>query len=285
MISLSRVIKGIAAETLEIYDYTKPFPVILPKEDIRAEKSPPFRDEAEEASRNYLEDSVRQSANIFDAAQKRTDAMRQEAEEYSENLRKSAREYSEKLHAETEEEARAIREEARKSGHREGYDAGYEEGLKKALEEHETEMARITGEFQAEVKSVIESVTQEKSRTLDKYIDDLKKLTLTIAEKVIQTSLKSSGEVMKRMIVSAAGKLKKTQWVKIYVSQTDASLMLQGDVGLLNELSHISGNIKIITMDHAEDGSCIIELPEEIIDVGVNTQLENIKGILNNARL
>ena len=102
---------------------------------------------------------------------------------------------------------------------------------------------------------------------------------------MIQTSLKSSGEIIKRMIVGAAGKLKKTQWVKIYVSQKDAGMMIQGDVGLLNELSHISGNIKIIAMDHAEDGSCIIELPEEIIDVSVNTQIENIKGILNNARL
>lgn len=285
MISLSRIIKGMAAETLEIYDYTKPFPVILPKEEAKAEKASPVRDEAEEASRDYLENSIRQSANIFDAAKKKTEGMRREAEEYSENLRKSAREYSEKLHAEAEEEARAIREEARESGRREGYDTGYEEGQRKALEDHAEKMNRITGEFQAEIKSVMESVTQEKNKTLDRYMDDLKKLTLTIAEKVIQTSLKSSGEVIKRMIVSAAGKLKKTQWVKIYVSQTDAGLMLQGDVGLLNELSHISGNIKIITMDHAEDGSCIIELPEEIIDVGVNTQLENIKGILNNARL
>ena len=55
-------------------------------------------------------------------------------------------------------------------------------------------------------------------------------------------------------------------------------MMVQGDVGLLNELSHVSGNIKIVAMDHSEEGTCIIELPEEIIDVSVNTQIENIKG-------
>lgn len=183
------------------------------------------------------------------------------------------------------EEAKVILAQAREEGHKQGYDAGFEEGRQKAYEDYRAELNQKIDEFQTTMGVTIESVNQEKNKILEKYIDDLKKITLTIAEKVIQTSLKSSGEIIKRMIVAAAGKLKKTQWVKIYVTQKDAGLMIQGDVGLLKELSHISGNIKIIAMEHAEDGTCIIELPEEIIDVSVNTQLENIKGILNNARL
>ncbi|WP_349674470.1 FliH/SctL family protein [Lacrimispora sp.] len=183
------------------------------------------------------------------------------------------------------EEAEKILADARETGYQEGYEAGLKEGHAVAYEEHKTELDLHMKEFRETIKSTIESVTEEKNRILETYIDDLKRVTLTIAEKVIQTSLKSSGEIIKRMIVAAAGKLKKTQWVKIYVSQKDAGMMIQGDVGLLNELSHISGNIKIISMDHSEEGTCIIELPEEIIDVSVNTQIENIKGILNNARL
>lgn len=182
-------------------------------------------------------------------------------------------------------EAIRIQNDAREDGYQEGYETGFLDGKEKAFEEHKQELDRQMVEFQNTLKESIESVVEEKNHILDKYIDDLKKITLTIAEKVIQTSLRSSGEVIKRMIVAAAGKLKKTQWVKIYVSKKDAGLMIQGDVGLLNELSHISGNIKIVAMENAEDGTCIIELPEEIIDVSVNTQIENIKGILSNARL
>ena len=182
-------------------------------------------------------------------------------------------------------DAEEIRDRASEEGRQAGYDAGYEEGFRKAYEVHQEVLKFRQDEFVEAMKKSIESVTEEKEKILDKYIDDLKKVTLTIAEKVIQTSLKSSGEVIKRMIVAAAGKLKKTQWAKIYVSQEDAGMIIQGDVGLLSELAHISGNIKIIAMDNAEDGTCIIELPGEIIDVSVNTQLENIKGILNNARL
>jgi len=205
----------------------------------------------------------------------------QQTSEILEKAQKRAKEITDKA----QEEAEQVLANAKQAGHEEGYDAGFKEGYEKAYEEHKKESDRQLQEHKAILKQTIESVAEEKEKILEKYIDDLKRITLTIAEKVIQTSLKSSGEVIKRMIVAAAGKLKRTQWIKIYVSQNDAGQMIQGDVGLLNELSHISGNIKIIAMDHAEEGTCIIELPEEIIDVSVNTQLENIKGILNNARL
>lgn len=267
MISLSSIIRGgEQAGSVLKYDYSRTF-LDIPVKEEKKEVSDDLLEEV-------FEDSFKQTAEIFDAANKRAEAILAEAAEKARELRMEA-----------EGEAENIRSQARENGYQEGYDAGYAEGRRKAHEAHQAEMNRLTREFQAEMKEAVESVTKEKDKILEKYMDDLKKITLTIAEKVIQTSLKSSGEIIKRMIVSAAGKLKKTQWVKIYVSQTDASLMLQGDVGLLNELSHISGNIKIISMEHAEDGSCIIELPEEIIDVSVNTQLENIKGILNNARL
>lgn len=256
MISLPKIIKGsqITDRVLD-YGFNRTFEDIITKEEQKEDQNERFHTEADEL--------YQQAADVYE------DALKQ-ARETKDQAR---------------EDAERIRAQAREEGHKEGYDAGFEEGYQKAYEDHKEELDIIMEEFKAAMKSTIEGVTDEKNKVLEKYIDDLKKITLTIAEKVIQTSLKSSGEIIKRMIVTAAGKLKKTQWVKIYVTQKDAGMMIQGDVGLLNELSHISGNIKIIAMDHAEDGTCIIELPEEIIDVSVNTQLENIKGILNNARL
>ena len=260
MISLSNIIKSaqLSSHVLE-YGFDQTF------EDIIAKEKPE-------------EEEVQQIGQFH----KQTDEdFLQAAEVYYENALKMAGEITENAKKEAEE----IRAEAKAAGYEEGYEAGFSTGSQKAYKDHKAELDHELDEFQTVMRTTIESVAEEKDRILDRYMDDLKKITLTIAEKIIQTSLKSSGEIIKRMIAAAAGKLKKTQWVKIYVSQNDAGMMIQGDVGLLNELSHISGNIKIIAMDHAEDGTCIIELPEEIIDVSVNTQIENIKGILNNARL
>ncbi|MGC6172961.1 FliH/SctL family protein [Lacrimispora sp. 38-1] len=253
---MPNIIKGPeAADRVLEYGFKEKFEDIMVKKEVAGPEAEQFETDEED---EYL-----QVAEIFEKASERAEEIVRQAKE----------------------EAEKILTDARENGYQDGYEAGLQEGRTAAYEEHKEELDLRMKEFRETIKSTIESVTEEKNRILETYIDDLKRVTLTIAEKVIQTSLKSSGEIIKRMIVAAAGKLKKTQWVKIYVSQKDAGMMIQGDVGLLNELSHISGNIKIIAMDHSEEGTCIIELPEEIIDVSVNTQIENIKGILNNARL
>ena len=108
---------------------------------------------------------------------------------------------------------------------------------------------------------------------------------MSVAEKVIHISLKSSGEVIKQMIVAATKKLKKTAWVKIYIDKFDYDMMMKADADVIDELSHLSDNIKFIVMDKEEQGNCIIEMPDEIVDVSVNTQMENIKDILENIRV
>ncbi len=268
--SLSNIIKSVQmADRVLEYGFIREF------EDIRVkEKENPEQGYGQEESADLEYGRYLQTTEMYEDALRKTQVILDQARTEAEDVLNKARSEGEKLRAQAMEEGRKA-----------GYDSGYEEGFRKAYEAHKEVLDAREEEFLEAMKNAIESVTEEKEKLLDKYIDDLKKVTLTIAEKVIQTSLRSSGEIIKRMIVAAAGKLKKTQWMKIYVSQRDAGMMIQGDVGLLSELSHISGNIKIIAMDHEEDGACIIELPEEIIDVSVNTQLENIKGILNNARL
>ena len=92
-------------------------------------------------------------------------------------------------------------------------------------------------------------------------------------------------EVIRQMIISATEKLKKTAWVKIYIDKSDYDMMMEADADVIDELSHLSDNIKFIVMDKEDTGNCIIEMPEEIVDVSVNTQIENIKDILENVRV
>lgn len=192
---------------------------------------------------------------------------------------------AEELLAKAKESAEEIRKAAREEGYDEGYKKGYEDGHQKAYTDHKIKLDYEMERFETEFTEAIEGVTETKEQVLDKYLDDLKRVSLAIAEKVIQTSLKSSSEVVKRMILAATSKLKKTQWAKIYITKNSLGSLVQADAELLRELTHLSDNIKIIAMESEEEGTCIIELPEEVIDASVSTQLENIRDILNNARL
>ena len=87
------------------------------------------------------------------------------------------------------------------------------------------------------------------------------------------------------MILASTEKLKKSAWAKIYIDDAQDSKRIQTDAKFLQELSYLSDHIKIVMMDGMEPGTCIIERPDEIIDISVGTQLENIREIMNNARL
>ncbi len=182
-------------------------------------------------------------------------------------------------------DARSQAEYLRDQGYREGLETGRQDGTREAYDEQRRILDAEIQELQNNISEVLRSVTVEKEKLLEQYVDDLKKISLTVAEKVIQTSLQSSGDIVKRMILAATDKITKKQWAKIYITKCDTVVSMDVDTEFLDKLSKLSENIKIVTMDNGEEGTCIIELPDEIIDASVGTQLENIKDILNNVRV
>ena len=85
------------------------------------------------------------------------------------------------------------------------------------------------------------------------------------------------------MILSATEKLKRREWVQIYVADSDVKGVTQTDPMLASALSTISDHVKIVPMHDAETGTCIVEMPDEIIDASVSTQLENIRTIIRDS--
>ncbi len=197
-----------------------------------------------------------------------------------EEILKQARIKAETLLAEAREQAEFLREEA----YREGREQGLLEGREQAYEEHMEHLGEEIRELQRNAADAIQSVSHEKARILEKYVDDLKRIALSVAEKIVHTSLQASGDVVKRMILAATDKMTKRQWAKIYITKCNTALSLDVDAEFLDSLAHLSDNIKIVAMENEEEGTCIIELPDEIIDASVGTQLENIKDIINNVR-
>ena len=112
---------------------------------------------------------------------------------------------------------------------------------------------------------------------------ELKDIAVAVAEKVIHISLRSSGSVISRMIEAETEKLQKMDWVKIYMEKEDYEIMVQADGHLAEKLSRLSDNVKFIVMEDGKCGSCIIEMPDGIIDMSVDTQLENIHRLVGNA--
>lgn len=248
------------ARDIRPYDFFAGFRI---ERTVRAEE-PDEEDEEEE------DGGAEEEAREEQFATERANEILEEAERRAEQLLADARDQADIL---------------RQKAFRDGYEEGRQEGTREAYDEQRRLLDQEIRQLQTNAADVIQSVSIEKTKLLEQYVDDLKRISLAVAEKIIQTSLQSSGDIVKRMILAATDKITKKQWAKIYITKCDTGISMDVDTEFLDAMSKLSDNIKIITMDNGEDGTCIIELPDEIIDASVSTQLENIKDILNNVRV
>ena len=270
--SSSRIIKaGIVSQSVGVKSFELPS---MAADTNGKGKSPVFPD-------FYLNTSAEEALPEEECEEEQEDLKEKEKERYLAEVQEEA----EAILLEARAEAERMKEEALRRGQEEGYEIGFRAGQSRAYSDYKAEMDAETSKFHREMETALKDVSRAKETVLEKYLEELKDCSIAIAEKVMHISLKSSGEVIKRMIVAATEKLKKKEWVKIYMGKYDYDMMIEADANMVQELMHLSNNIKFVVMEQEEPGNCIIEMPDEIIDVSVNTQMENLKDILGNVRV
>ncbi len=203
----------------------------------------------------------------------------------AEQIVADAREAATQIILQAEEKCKVEAEKKYNESFAKGEEDGYAEGLRRATEDADKKITLELNNFMERLENEIYEISEEKEKLLEQYLDALKNISIAIGEKIVQTSLKSSKEVIERMILVATEKMKKVSWAKIYIGNSGEGIDISGDTEFLESISHIAESVKIVVIDESEPGTCIVETPDAIMDISVKTQLENIKEILNNARL
>lgn len=244
------------------------------EEDPPVEESPPEEElppaaEAEEAEQPQ-EEEIGAAASLLSFAQVQAEEIRnqarQEAQELLENSRKQAAQEAEEALAQAREE---------------GFRQGYADGMSKAQIEGKAALEEQLHQQELQIRQFLEEASQAREDLLEQTQSELCDLSVAVAEKIIHVSLKSSREVILKMIQMATDRLKRREWVRIYVGGCTARELAQITPELTTTLAGLSDHIKLIPMADDESGTCIIEMPDEIIDASVSTQLGNIKDILH----
>lgn len=243
-----------------------------------ASQSPPLAEPAEPEMEQpeAAEPVAEEPQDPVSYAQIQADQILRDAERRAEELLETAR-------REAREQSAAILEESRQAGLEAGRAEGVALGVQQALEEGRQERERQAQAQAAEVVRFLERAGQAMDRQMDDNVEELRDLALAIAEKVVSVSLKSSSEVICRMIQAAIDKRKRREWVHIYIAECDAKQLVKLPQSLVSALSALSGRVRIIPMADDEAGTCIIEMPDEIIDASAATQLNNIRSLLSDA--
>ena len=247
-------------------------------EDIPVEEAPPPGEEDSPAEETPSAPEEAGPAEPESGAQALLTYARVQAEQILADARRQAAELEEQLRRQIREEGEAAREESRTEGYRQGYAEGLQQARVEGQARLEEQLRQEADAFQA----ALQAATQAREDLIDREREELCDLSLAIAEKVIHISLKSSRQVVARMIQVATEKLKRREWVHIYVGGCEARDLGQITPELTAALSGLSDHIKIIPMADDELGTCIIEMPDEIIDASASTQLDNIRDLLHD---
>lgn len=234
-------------------------------------ESPPPDTEEQAREAEQKKPVKKKEPGPIDFAQVQAEAILAEAAEEARKLR-------EKALAQAEEEA----EELKRQAHTEGYQAGFAQGMAEGRQEAKVQREQMAAAQEKEITAFLKDAVRARDQLLEDSKQDLKELALAIAEKVIHVSLKSSGDILIRMIEAATAKRRRCEWVQVYIADCDAKASVNTVPELTEYLSRLSDRVRVIPMTGDESGTCIVEMPDEIIDASVSTQLDNLRGIITD---
>jgi len=193
-----------------------------------------------------------------------------------------AREEAQQILDQAREKALQEQEEIRAGARDEGYREGYAQGIAKAMDDAIRDREATAARLEKDVQAFLEKASLAREEMILQTRDELLELCLSIAEKVVRVSLRSSSEVIVRMIQTATERMKRQEWVHIYISGCDARQVAKISPSLTGTLGALSQHIKVVPMEDDEGGTCIVETPEEIVDASVSTQMSNIRDVLHD---
>lgn len=203
----------------------------------------------------------------------------------AESILQDARAQAEILVQQAKQQAEELRQEARDEGYAEGFAQGVAMGSQQAKEEVLQEQKQQTEMLTDQVEQFLKKANNALLEQMDANAVELRDLAIAVAEKVIGISLDSSADVIERMIRMAIDKRKRCEWVQIYVSNRNARRLAELSPVLTTSFAALSDHVRIVPMTDDEPGACIVEMPDEIIDASVSTQMGNIRTALSETPL
>lgn len=169
--------------------------------------------------------------------------------------------------AKWEEEKERIKEQAQQ----EGYAAGYERGKEQALKDYSALIDEANERVQLAQKDYHETVR--------KYEDAIVQLAILSAEKIIQTKLTEEKSYFVPIIQRAIDELQDRSEITIYVHPDDYPFVIK-QKSELEQLLEDDEIISIYMDPQLHGGDCLIKHPYGQLDVGIDSQLQQLKSAL-----
>lgn len=199
------------------------------------------------------------------------DNLLQSANKEAEDIINRAHDEAEKLRGEAYDEAESIKNSARE----EGYQSGYEDGKNEALGEYESK----TNELDSKINEVSKELADKKEELIKETEKQMVDWLCKMIPHITGVSIDGFGDVLMYMINSAMRELEDSRNFIIKVSTADYNNVIEHKDEIYGALNP-GINMEIFEDVKLQDLQCLIETDNGIIDIGLDTQLNNLTKAL-----
>ena len=163
---------------------------------------------------------------------------------------------------------------------KEGYEAGLDKGYYEGLEKGKSEMDRKYESLSSTLTSITENALTEKQKIIKNTEDDIVKLAVDIAKKVVGRELTENRDTVVNFVKEAIKMLENKEKILIYCHPEDIELIKSHREDFL-KLTDLNEALHILPDDMLERGECRLESDSEIVDTDINYQFGEIKKKLH----
>lgn len=159
----------------------------------------------------------------------------------------------------------------------EAKEKGYEDGFLSGKQESLNQYRHLL----EEANQIIHKATEDYHATLEKSEETIIELATYISEKILKQKLKEEPAIFISMVKDAIKQIEEQSEIRIFLHPKQYEFVLEQK----DELMTMLGNeikLSILIKDELQENSCILEHPFGRIDASVDTQLEQLRQILQD---
>jgi flagellar assembly protein FliH len=181
-------------------------------------------------------------------------------------------------------EAAELKEAARTEGRAEGHEAGYSEGLEKAENDTKKEYEGKFSRALALLDEIGKGLAESREHLASAHVSQLIRLWEMMLRKMLATMVEMDPEVVDRIVQNLLKRISDRERIIVYLNPEDVAMIEGSKESLMDSIRGVK-IFELMSDDHVDKGSCLIETNLGIYDARWRTQLEQVSSEVQNLLL
>jgi flagellar assembly protein FliH len=192
-------------------------------------------------------------------------------------LEREHREFLEK----TERDAGELKESSRVKGYEEGHAKGYSEGLIEAEDEMKREYEGKFSHALSLLDEMVKSLSASREHLAERHASQLIRLWEMMLRKMLATMVELDPGAAARIVETLLKRLSDRERIMVYLNPSDVAMIEESKESLMDSIRGVKF-FELLSDDHVDKGSCLIETNLGIYDARWRTQLEQVSSEVQN---